>query len=134
MGFNDTFRMSSHAVIANNNNEILQLKATYGSLGWGLPGGALDPGETIFEALHRECIEEIGIEVEIIAMTGTYFHNTLNSHAFIFHCSIPDKAELILSEEHSEFRYFPLDELNPVQRKRVDHCLNFNGDIKSGVF
>ncbi len=134
MGFNDTFRMSSHAVITNHKNELLQLKATYGSLGWGLPGGALDPGESIFEALHRECFEEIGVKVTLISLTGSYYHSTLNSHAFIFRCTLSEDAKIILSEEHSEFRYFALDELNPVQRQRVDHCLNFSGDIQSGCF
>lgn len=134
MGFNDTFRMSSHAVITNQKNELLQLKATYGNLGWGLPGGALDPGETIFEALHRECFEEIGVRITLISLTGSYYHSTLNSHAFIFRCTMPEGAKIMLSEEHSEFRYFTLDELNPVQRQRVEHCLNYAGDIQSGCF
>ncbi len=39
MAFNDTFRLSSHAVIFNQSNEVLMLKATYGDCSWGLPGG-----------------------------------------------------------------------------------------------
>ena len=30
-----------------------------------LPGGGQNPGETLEETLHRECIEEMGIEVSI---------------------------------------------------------------------
>lgn len=44
MAFDDTFRLSSHAVILNENNEVLLLKANYGSFSWGLPGGALEIG------------------------------------------------------------------------------------------
>jgi 8-oxo-dGTP diphosphatase len=31
--------------------------------GWELPGGKVDPGETDPEALMRECVEELGVEV-----------------------------------------------------------------------
>ena len=57
MSFEDQFRLSSHAVITNDHGHILQLKQTYGDKRWGLPGGALEPGETIHEALFRECLE-----------------------------------------------------------------------------
>ncbi len=47
MAFEDTFRLSSHAVITNSADEVLLLKANYGDGSWGLPGGALEPSETI---------------------------------------------------------------------------------------
>jgi len=55
MAFEDRFRLSSHAVITNELGQVLLLKANYGNFAWGLPGGALEPGETIHEALLREC-------------------------------------------------------------------------------
>lgn len=32
---------------------------------WGLPGGKLDPGETIAECAYRECLEETGMKLSI---------------------------------------------------------------------
>lgn len=42
MGFEDSFRLSVHAVITDTWNRVLLLRATYGDGAWGLPGGALD--------------------------------------------------------------------------------------------
>lgn len=134
MGFNDTFRMSSHAVITNDRGEVLMLKATYGNLNWGFPGGALDPGETIHEALFRECIEELACEVNIRYLSGIYHHSGVNAHALIFRCELPEGAQITLSEEHSEWRYFPPGELSLTQRKRVEDCLAFDGNVRSEIF
>ena len=65
MAFDDFYRLSSHAVILNENNEVLLLKATYANCAWGLPGGGLDMGETIHAALIRECKEELGCDIHI---------------------------------------------------------------------
>ena len=39
---------------------------------WGLPGGRLEPGETIAEAAVREVEEETGLQVEIVSLLGVY--------------------------------------------------------------
>ena len=86
MAFQDFYRLSSHAVITNAVGQVLLLKANYADQAWGLPGGALDMGETIHDALFRECREELGCEVELDYLSGIYFHNAVTSHAFIFKC------------------------------------------------
>jgi 8-oxo-dGTP pyrophosphatase MutT (NUDIX family) len=134
MAFDDTFRLSAHAVIVNPEKHVLQLASTYGNRAWGLPGGALEPGETIHEALARECQEELGCPVEIGCLTGVYYHAKTNSQAFIFRCDLPENAEIRLSAEHSAFRWFPLGELRPVQRKRVEDCLSYAGVVVSARF
>ena len=134
MAFDDLFRLSSHAVIVNDENKILLLKATYTDKRWGLPGGSLEPGETIHEALIRECKEEIGLDVKIIYLSGIYFHSQFNSHVCIFRCTIPPNSSIELSSEHSEYKYFSLNELSPVQQHRMKDCLEFDGEIKSAKF
>lgn len=134
MAFEDQFRLSSHAVITDNREQVLLLKQTYDDQRWGLPGGALEPGETIHEALIRECLEELGTIVEISYLSGVYYHSAVDSHAFIFRCTLPSEINIILSEEHSDYRYFPLDELSAVQQRRVKECIDFNGFVVSAKF
>ncbi|OGT45868.1 MAG: NUDIX hydrolase [Gammaproteobacteria bacterium RIFCSPHIGHO2_12_FULL_41_20] len=134
MAFDDFFRLSAHAVFTNNQGRVLLLKATYAELRWGLPGGSIDPGETVHETLVRECKEELGVDIKILYMSGIYFHHIHNTHACVFRCEMPKDSPIILSTEHSEYRYFSLEEMNEVQRQRVQDCLQFDGTIKSAKF
>jgi 8-oxo-dGTP pyrophosphatase MutT (NUDIX family) len=144
VAFNDTFRLSSHAVITNAQGQVLLLKANYGNFAWGLPGGALEPGETIHEALVRECQEELGLSVQVNYLSGVYYHSAYQSQAFIFRCELllPDGPEVAegeslpihLSQEHSEFAFHDIDTLSAVQQQRIKDCLNFNGVVMSAKF
>ncbi|MBT1446247.1 NUDIX domain-containing protein [Shewanella sp. JM162201] len=133
MAFDDTFRLSSHGVITNDQGQVLLLKANYGNCHWGLPGGALEPGETIHQALLRECLEELGQPVTIDYLSGVYFHSAYNSQAFIFRARLT-QADIILSAEHSEYRFFDIDSLSQVQQRRVRECLDFTGQVQSAAF
>lgn len=50
------------AVIVNHGGEILLQQRTDTAM-WGLPGGAVEPDETVFEALKREVAEETTLAV-----------------------------------------------------------------------
>ncbi len=133
MAYNDKYRLSSHAVIINEENEVLLLKATYGTKGWGLPGGALEPGETIHDALFRECFEELGVKAEVKYLSGVYYHSVYESQAFIFRAELKS-SNIVLSEEHSEYKYTKITELSDIQKQRVNECINFNGVVQSDKF
>ena len=108
MSFSNVYKISAHAIIQNAKGQILQLKQTYGNLRWGLPGGSPEKGESIDETLKRECIEELGIKIEICDLTGIYYHSEFNSYVFIFKCKAIEENRISLSSEHSEYKYFSL--------------------------
>ena len=39
---------------------------------WALPGGIVEEGETVEEALTREMLEELGVEVTLKEILGVY--------------------------------------------------------------
>ena len=77
-------KFSVRNIVLNEKGEIALVKSfKYGYT--QIPGGGLDTGETIEEALRRETIEEIGYTVEIVKPLG-YFHesreSSLNKHSW----------------------------------------------------
>jgi 8-oxo-dGTP pyrophosphatase MutT (NUDIX family) len=87
---------------------------------WCLPGGGIDPGESVAEACAREVQEETGLIVRVGRLVGVYS----NPHVLIeyadgnrFHIvALNFLAESIggtlgLSEETTEADYFSLDEV-----------------------
>ena len=82
--------------------KILLLKKEGGGRAqrFALPGGAQDPGESLREALNRECVEEIGTPVEIGALihVADFFklrdtQPPTRRHLveFLFRCRVPDE-------------------------------------------
>lgn len=57
------YRVSLKALIRNANGEVLIVHEK-GQSGWSLPGGGMDHGETLTEAMKRELYEEVGYEGE----------------------------------------------------------------------
>lgn len=57
-------RPCAYAIIQNASNAIAVVRTPKGYL---LPGGGVDPGETLESGLRREILEELGCELEILA-------------------------------------------------------------------
>lgn len=59
------------AIVVNDKDEVL-LQRRSDNQRWALPGGKMDIGETLADAICREVREETGYEVEAIDVVGIY--------------------------------------------------------------
>jgi 8-oxo-dGTP diphosphatase len=107
------------AIVRNEAGEILlQKRADNGK--WCLPGGMVEPGEEPAQAVVRETLEETGLVVEPVSVSGVYGGPSLmgqypngDRYAYIgitFACRVAGGAPLENLETHEETRdlaWFP---------------------------
>ena len=123
------------AVIINEAGEVLlQLRSDSGT--WGLPGGAMDPGEEPAEALVREIREETALEIVPERIVGVYsgpeFHARYSNGdeamivSITFACRPVGGQPRVSDDESLEVRYFAPDALPPMERRhrlRIEEAL-----------
>jgi ADP-ribose pyrophosphatase len=108
------------ALIINDNNEVLLLKRTTQTRNeagfWSKPGGGVELGEKIEDAVKREIKEELGVEIELINFLGFTDHilKLENQHwiAFNYLAKIKGgKPENLEPGKHEEIKWFSLNNL-----------------------
>lgn len=120
------FRISVSALIFDGERVLLAHRRAIDW--WNLPGGALDPGETVDEALRREVREETGLDVEVDQLIGVYSKPLKQEVVLSFRCHVSGGPPgRVLDDDIDESRYFALDALPartlPKHRERINDAL-----------
>jgi ADP-ribose pyrophosphatase YjhB (NUDIX family) len=95
-------------------------------LGWSLPGGWADVGETPSASVEREVLEEAGYRVRAVKLIGLYErdHRADRPHVWhiwksVFLCELADDQQQPLGFETTDARFFRRDELPRLRYSRL---------------
>jgi len=102
------FRVGVYGVIIEDGKVLLALRRDIDW--WNLPGGGMELGETVDEALQREALEETGLRVRVGRLVGVYSKPQKQEVVLTFLCSI-EGGQLSETEETRECRFFAPDAL-----------------------
>jgi mutator protein MutT len=104
------------AIILRNDNILLLLRKKAPEAGsWTIPGGRVEFGETVEQAILREVKEEIGVEGRVIAPLGVTDHILTEEHSHWvsprFLIEVIGEPQNMEPQSHEEMRWFPISEL-----------------------
>lgn len=113
------------ACIRDDRGRILLVRRGDEENMWSLPGGGMDPGESLEDAVVREVREETGLIVEATALIGVYSSpayaytipngDQVQPVIAFFECQVVGGALQVDMDEIVHARYFgPDDELPPL--------------------
>lgn len=121
------FFVAAHALIMDSEKKVLTLKraecTNYMPLKWDIPGGTVEVGETVEEALVRELNEETGIQIK--PLYPIYAYSNLSqlpqrqTVQIVYMCEYQQGEVTLNPKEHIEYKWVHYDDL-----KKLD-CIAF---------
>ena len=125
------------ALVVNPNAEVLIVRTTKWRGTWGVPGGKLDWGESLQEALLREFREEVALDLQQVrfallqeAILDSQFH--VPAHfVLVNYYAFSASTQVVPNEEIVEWVWLPPEQalsfpLNNFTERLVSDCIERN--------
>jgi ADP-ribose pyrophosphatase YjhB (NUDIX family) len=124
------------AVVIDPNGRLLLIRRSDSGL-YAIPGGAVELGETLTQAVRREAMEETGIDVQVTGLVGVYSDpehviefsdGEVRQEFSVCFRGVPVGGELRTSSESTEVLWAAQDglaglDIHPSIRLRIGHGL-----------
>ena len=114
IGHTPILTVGAVVLIVDEQNRLLLMKRS-DSGSWGLPGGAVEPGEVVEDAARREAFEESGLKVGEMSLIGVFsgpecYYKYPNGdevyNITIAYLSNEVTGDVHLNGEHTEWDWF----------------------------
>lgn len=126
------FVIAPKALVCNKDGKCLFLRRSQSSRHfagqWEMPGGKMDPGETLEACLLRETKEETGLDIRLNRVLGAAEGATEKFRLayIILSATIVGAGPVTLSDEHDACEWF-----SPKQALQLDLCPAFIPFVQS---
>ncbi len=127
--------LAAAVVLLDGHRGVLLIRQNYGEELWGIPGGAVEPGESPQEAAVREAREETGLGVELEYLVGVYcLRPERLGLRFVFMAHVSDgELQQYPTAEISEASWWPIDGLPANMTETAPHGIRDAADGQRGV-
>lgn len=98
--------VSVFGVVTNQAGELLLVRTYWRGETWEPPGGQVEEGEPLDDALKREVREETGLDVRVVGVCGVYQNLEVGNIAIGFRAQV-EAGDLSPSPETQEVAFFP---------------------------
>jgi len=109
----ETPLLTVDAIIEIDGRGIVLVRRKHPPEGWALPGGFVDPGESMLEAVKREAMEETSLHITPLEIFHVYSRPWRDPRgdtvSVVYHCRAA--GEPCGGDDAAEARVFPPDDL-----------------------
>ena len=134
--YNDLPRFAVVALVfIRKGDSILLVRQNYGQRYWSLPGGSMEPGESVDQAAVREVKEETGLDVRLTRLVGIYTKVQEGALAVCFEGEVIGGTLRETTNETSACRYFAAGHLpRPIREHLCERVDDWRRDVPGAIW